>query len=262
MPARTSSPHVTLVGAGPGAPDLISIRGAKALAQADAVLYDALTHPDLLELAPEKAVKVYVGKRAGQPRLAQEEINRLIVEHAFNYGHVVRLKGGDPFVFGRGSEEISHIHAFNIPTEVVPGISSMNSVPGLQGIPLTQRGVNQSFWVITGTTAQGTISEDIFMAARTNATVVVLMGLRKIQQIMRVFARMGKGQVPVAVIQSGSLPEENIALGTVQTIEREVKRLAVGGPAIMVIGEVVRQHPYFSHIAVQEYGGEGAWRER
>src|SRR5687768_4378412 len=141
--------RLTLVGAGPGDPELISVKGVKALSEADVVLYDALVHPDLLNHAPESAIKIFVGKKKGVCQFAQEEINRLIVENALNFGHVVRLKGGDPFIFGRGHEELLHAQAFNIETKVIPGISSSIAVPELQHIPLTRRGINDSFWVMT-----------------------------------------------------------------------------------------------------------------
>lgn len=170
-------PRLTLVGAGPGDADLITLKAIKALQQADVVLYDALVNPALLEHAAAAAPKVFVGKRAGAHSLKQDEINKLIVDSAMAYGHVVRLKGGDPFVFGRGYEELAYADKFNIATEVVPGISSSIAVPELQQIPLTIRGVNESFWVITGTTSSGEISRDIPLAAQSSASVIILMGL-------------------------------------------------------------------------------------
>ena len=154
-------PYLTLVGAGPGDPELFTLKGVKALSTADVVLYDALVNKDLLDYAPAKAQKVFVGKRAGKHSLKQEEINELIVEYAFNYGHVVRLKGGDPFVFGRGHEEIAYAAAFGIDSSVVPGISSSIAVPEMQKIPVTARGYSESFWVVTGTTKEGELSKDI-----------------------------------------------------------------------------------------------------
>jgi uroporphyrin-III C-methyltransferase len=236
---------LTLVGAGPGDPDLISIKGAKALADADVVLYDALVHPDLLKYTPARAIKIFVGKKAGHCKFAQEDINKLIVENAIAHGHVVRLKGGDPFIFGRGHEEIIHAQAFGIKTAVIPGISSSIAVPELQQIPLTRRGINESFWVITGTTSTGEISDDIALAAKSTATVVILMGMNNLERITELFRNEHKGDTPVAVIQNGSLPEEKIGLGTVNTITEVVKDQKLSSPAIIVIGEVVRLHPEF-----------------
>lgn len=129
-----------------------------------------------MQYAPKDAVKIYVGKRNHQHTYTQEQINTLIVDMAYTYGHVVRLKGGDSFVFGRGQEELNYANAFNIETSVVPGISSSISVPALAGIPGTHRGVSESFWVITGTTKDNQLSQDILLAAKTNATIIVLMG--------------------------------------------------------------------------------------
>src|SRR5580693_2712549 len=170
-------PRITLVGAGPGDAELITLKGIKALKTADVVLYDALVNEELLAHAPENAVKVYVGKRSGDHTYSQEAVNKLMIDYAMNYGHVVRLKGGDPFVFGRGFEELDFAAAYSIPTQVIPGISSSIGVPGLQNIPVTHRGLSESFWVVTGTKADGKISNDLYEAARTRATIVVLMGI-------------------------------------------------------------------------------------
>jgi uroporphyrin-III C-methyltransferase len=187
-------PRITLVGAGPGDAELITIKGIKALQTADVVLYDALVNEELLEFAPAHATKVYVGKRSGDHSFSQENINKLMIDYALNYGHVVRLKGGDPFVFGRGYEELDHAADFSIPAQVIPGISSSIGVPGLQGIPVTHRGLSESFWVVTGTTTDGKISADLYQAAKTKATVVVLMGIHKLAQIAQIFSNEGKGR--------------------------------------------------------------------
>lgn len=242
---------LTLVGAGPGDPDLISVKGIKSLVKADVILYDALVSEELLDYAPAKTKRIYVGKRAGNHSYTQTEINKLIVEYAFSYGHVVRLKGGDPFIFGRGSEEIQYAEAFGIETEIVPGISSSTGIPALQGISLTKRGVNESFWVITGTTSSGKISKDIFLAAQSSATVVILMGIKKLKEITKVFERFGKGETPVAIIQNGSLRNEKIALGTVDTIVEINNGEGIGSPAIIVIGEVVSMHKKFNYELVE-----------
>ena len=146
-----TTPKVTLIGAGPGDPDLITVKGVKALEKANVVLYDALINRELLKYAPD-AKLIFVGKRKGLHSYSQDEINELIVKSAFEFENAVRLKGGDPFVFGRGSEEIDYIESFGIETEVISGISSSMAVPASQGISLTKRGAAESFWVITGTT--------------------------------------------------------------------------------------------------------------
>lgn len=241
-------PKITLVGAGPGDAELISLKGAKAIGRADVILYDALVSEELLDLAKQDAIKVYVGKRAGQHSLKQHEINQLLVDFAINYGYVVRLKGGDPFVFGRGYEEIDFAASCNIQTEVIPGISSSISVPALQGIPLTHRGLSESFWVITGTTASGKVSKDLFTAAKSDATVIVLMGVNKINEIVAIYKSAGKGRLPVAIIQNGTLPDEKFAIGVINTIEEVMEECKIGAPAVIVLGEVVGLHPLFQPI--------------
>jgi uroporphyrin-III C-methyltransferase len=241
-------PRITLVGAGPGDADLITIKGIKALKTADVVLYDALVNEELLEFAPEHATKVYVGKRSGDHSHSQEAINKLMVDYALNYGHVVRLKGGDPFVFGRGYEELDHAASYSIPTEVIPGISSSIGVPGLQNIPVTHRGLSESFWVVTGTTAEGKVSDDLYEAARTKATIVVLMGIHKLAEITEIFKKEGKQRLPVAVIQSGSTANEKVAVGIINTIVEIVEEKKISSPALIIIGEVVSLHPMFQPI--------------
>src|ERR1700744_1650935 len=241
-------PRITLVGAGPGDTDLITLKGVKALKTADVVLYDALVNEELLEFAPAHATKVYVGKRSGDHSHSQESINQLMVDYALNYGHVVRLKGGDPFVFGRGYEELDHAASYSIPTEVIPGISSSIGVPGLQNIPVTHRGLSESFWVITGTKTDGKISNDLYEAARTRATIVVLMGLHKLAEITEIFKKEGRNRLPVAVIQSGSTENEKVAIGIIDTIVEIVEEKKITSPALIVIGEVLSLHPMFQPI--------------
>lgn len=238
-------PKFTLVGAGPGDPDLLTLKGVKALQSADVVLYDALANDALLAYAPARALKVFVGKRAGKHSAAQQDINSLIVKYAFQLGHVVRLKGGDPYIFGRGHEEQEVAEKAGIPTEVVPGISSAYAMPALQGIPLTKRGLNESFWVITGTTRSGAISNDIHLAAQSTATVVILMGMSKLKEIQQTFAACNKHDTPVAIIQNGSLPTEKVGVARVENMVEMAKKHQLSSPAIIIIGEVVSVHPEF-----------------
>jgi uroporphyrin-III C-methyltransferase len=241
-------PKITLVGAGPGDADLITIKGLKALKTADVVLYDALVNEELLDFAPTHATRVYVGKRSGDHSYSQEAVNKLMIDYALNYGHVVRLKGGDPFVFGRGYEELDHAASYSIPAEVIPGISSSIGVPGLQQIPVTHRGLSESFWVITGTTTNGEVSGDLYAAAKSKATVVVLMGLHKLEEIAKIFANEGKGKLPVAVIQSGSTRNEKVVVGIADTIAEVAEDHQIKSPALIVFGEVVSLHPKFQPI--------------
>lgn len=234
-------PKVTLVGAGPGDPDLLTIKGAKALAEANVVLYDALANEEILTYAPKKSIKIFVGKRNGSHEYSQDQINQLIVDNALTYGNVVRLKGGDPFIFGRGSEEIEFVESFGIPTFVIPGISSSIAVPANQGISLTKRGISESFWVITGTTSDRKLSKDVALAAQSSATVVILMGMSKLEQIVALFQNESKGEIPVAIIQNGTMPNEKAGFGTIDTISQIAKDNKLSSPAIIIIGEVVRE---------------------
>jgi len=236
-------PKLTLVGAGPGDPELITVKGIKALACADVVLYDALIHPDLLIYAPSRAKKIFVGKRFKNHAATQEEINKLIVSSALKYGHVVRLKGGDPFVFGRGMEEMDYAESFGISTEVVPGLSSSYAVPTSNKIPLTHRGLNESFWVVTGTTSHGKLSPDVALAAQSSATVVILMGMNKLEEIVAIFTNHGKSNTPVTIIQNGTLPEQKSVSGNVGSIVEKVSESGISSPAIILIGESIDSYP-------------------
>ena len=235
-----TTPKVTLIGAGPGDPDLITVKGVKALAKANVVLYDALINRELLKYAPD-AKLIFVGKRKGLHSYSQDEINELIVKSAFEFENAVRLKGGDPFVFGRGSEEIDYIESFGIVTEVISGISSSMAVPASQGISLTKRGVAESFWVITGTTSERKLSKDVYLAAQSTATIVILMGMSKLSEIVAVFKKFNKNEVPTAIVQNGTTKSEKLGLGTIDTIEEVVAQKKLSSPAIIVIGAVVKE---------------------
>jgi uroporphyrin-III C-methyltransferase len=238
---NTIKPKVTLVGAGPGDPDLLTLKGAKALAEANVVLYDALANDEILAFAPKKAIRIFVGKKIGNHAYTQDQINQLIVDNALTYGNVVRLKGGDPFIFGRGSEEIEFIESFGIETVVIPGISSVVAVPASQGISITKRGVSESFWAITGTTSDRKLSPDVALAAQSSATVVILMGMHKLPQIVDLFQKEDKGDLPVAIIQNGTTNDEKVAVGTVNSILEVVREKMLSSPAVIVLGEVVRE---------------------
>ena len=245
MRAIIPSPRLTLVGAGPGDAELITLKGIRALETADVVLYDALSSDELLEEAPISAPKIFVGKRAGCHYKKQEQINALIVAEARAHGHVVRLKGGDPFVFGRGQEEKAYAEAHGIPVTVVPGISSCISLPELQGVGVTSRGYADSFWVLTAHTRDGGLSNDLLLAPRSQATVVILMGLGRLDQICALWDAEGKGDLPAMVIQNGSRPDERCWVGTVNDIADRVLAERDKGPGLIVLGETVRQHPDF-----------------
>lgn len=235
-----NSPKLSVVGAGPGDPELITVKALNTLKDAKVVLFDALINRDLLEYAPQ-AEHIFVGKRKDKHRYSQDEINELIVKYALERGHVVRLKGGDPFIFGRGSEEINYAKQHGLETAVVSGITSSIAVPAHVGIPLTQRGTSESFWVITGTTTQRKLSEDVRLAAQSTATVVILMGMAKLDEIVSIFSHYGKENIPVGIIQNGTTENEKSGFGTIKSIEKVVAEKQLTAPAIIVIGEVVRQ---------------------
>ena len=230
-------PKLTLVGAGPGDPGLITVKGAKVLKDADVVLYDALTDPVLLEYAPN-ALHIPVGKRAGGASVPQDTINSLIVRYAHEMGHVVRLKGGDPFVFGRGCEERGYAenrHGIEV-SEVVIGVSGI-MLPGYFGIPLTCRGINQSFTVVTATTSEGILSKEALNAAAYSSTALFFMGLGKLGLIANAYQESGRGDLPVAIISKGSRADGDVINGKVDDIVEIAKRRRPETPALLIFGE-------------------------
>ncbi len=244
---------LTVVGAGPGDVELITLKAIKALQNADVVLYDALVDTELLEYAP-RAEQIFVGKRKGCYSYQQEQINELIVSRAKSHGRVVRLKGGDPFVFGRGAEEMEYAAAHGLEVVLVPGISSCLSVPAAQNIPVTKRGSAESFWVITGTTKEHKLSNDIGLAAKSSATVVILMGMSKLPQIVELFKKEGRSKTPIAIIQNGTRANEKVGVGTIESIIKVVEIQQLTNPAIIIIGAVVRHREQI--LEIQEKYGE------
>jgi uroporphyrin-III C-methyltransferase len=231
-------PKITLLGAGPGDPDLMTIKGMKALQNADVVMYDALANEVLLDYSPPHCKKIYVGKRANECAFTQDEINAMLIAEAVAHGHVVRLKGGDPYVFGRGHEELLEIEKAGIEAEIIPGISSAIAAPQAVGIPVTRRGMSDSFWVMTGHTTEGFTSDELISAVKTEATVVILMGLGRLKTIVETFAAVGKRKMPIAIIQNGTLPNQKAVVSTIENIEEDVRIAGIKTPAIIVIGSV------------------------
>jgi uroporphyrin-III C-methyltransferase len=238
MENTLKTPRLTIVGAGPGDVELITLKAVKALQSADVVLYDALVNEELLQYAKQAEI-IFVGKRFGCHAYSQEQINDLIVSMAKRYGHVVRLKGGDPFVFGRGSEEIDFVQQLGIETAVVPGISSALGVPAFNGISLTQRGVAESFWVITGTTSGHELSKDVTLASQSSATIVILMGMNKLEEIVALYQNNRTDNLPIAIIQNGTKSSQKKVIGTIDSIIQLVKDNELSSPAVIIIGEVV-----------------------
>ena len=236
---NSKTPKLTIVGAGPGDVELITLKAIKALEIADVVLYDALVNEELLQYATNAEI-VFVGKRLGCHAYTQDQINELIVSMANRHGHVVRLKGGDPFIFGRGSEEIEYVEKFGLETAIVPGISSALGVPASVGISLTQRQIAESFWVITGTTSNHELSKDVYLASKSAATVVILMGMHKLDEIISIYKENRTDDLPIAIIQNGTKNTEQKVVGTISSIGNLVAEKKISSPAIIVIGEVVK----------------------
>lgn len=231
---------LSIVGAGPGDPELITLKAIKAIEAADVVLYDALINTDLLNYSTNGAEQIFVGKRRGCYAFQQEQINELIVERAKQGKHVIRLKGGDPFVFGRGAEEIEYAATHGIDAEIIPGITSAIAVPAYNNIPVTKRKVSESFWVITGTTKDHKLSNDVELALQSSATIIILMGMKKLPEIVKLFQKHQKGNKPIAIIQEGTTKEEKQVVGKIDTIVNQVEEHGVKNPAIIIIGDVVK----------------------
>jgi uroporphyrinogen III methyltransferase/synthase len=236
-----SPAKVFLVGAGPGDPGLITVKGADALRQADVVVYDRLCNAALLDYAPAHAERVFMGKEPDTPGAFQHAINQALVKEARAGKTVVRLKGGDPFVFGRGSEELLALHAAGVDCEVVPGISSATAVPAYAGIPVTHRGTATAFTVVSGSEdpTKPESSLDWPALAKTPGTVVVLMGWRSLPDIVRTLVKNGRASsTPVAITQWGTLPNQRTVTGTLNDIIQRSLDAGLESPVVAVIGEV------------------------
>lgn len=236
---KNRNAKVTILGAGPGNPELMTIAGVKALKCANVVLYDALVNTDILKWTSAHCKLVFVGKRLGFKRYTQEEINYLLISNAIENGHVVRLKGGDSFVFGRGSEECDSLASFGIEVEIIPGITSAIAAPASIGIPVTKRFVSEGFWVLTGTTRLGVLSDDIKLAAQSTSTVVILMGMSKLAEIVACYKNHERSNLPIAIIQEACTDRQRQVQGRISTILNLVQQNQISNPAVIVIGEVV-----------------------
>jgi len=232
------SAELILVGAGPGDPELITVKAWRALQQARTILYDHLANPALLDYAPAGCEKIYVGKEPYGPTTPQERIHELIRQSAMKGGKIIRLKGGDPFIFGRGFEEMLFARELGLTASYIPGISSMQAA-GLSDIPLTHRAVSESIWIVTGTKKDGTLSQDLQLAMKSKATVVIYMGMKKLAEISQTYKAEGLGALPAAIIQQASLPEQRVAVGVAGDLFELAKEHQLTHPAIIVIGEVV-----------------------
>lgn len=231
-------PQLYVVGAGPGDPELLTMKAYKILQKANVVLYDNLANKEILNITKPDCEKIYVGKQPYGEYTPQETIHSLIKEKAFSKGMVVRLKGGDPFIFGRGFEEILFAREQGIETFYIPGITSMQAA-GFVDIPLTHRNISEGIWIITGTKKDGTLSDDLRWATKSNATVVIYMGIKKAAEIADAYIREGQGTMPVAVIQHASLPHQKYVTGEVKDLPYLIESNKLTYPAIIIIGDVV-----------------------
>ena len=243
MPAdpRSSAGKVVLVGAGPGDPQLLTCKAARILAAADTVVYDHLVGEGVLDLLPSGAERIYVGKESGRHELPQEQINRLLIDRARSGRLVVRLKGGDPFVFGRGGEEIIDLAAAGVPFEVVPGITAASAASAYAGIPLTHRGMVRACTLVSGHLADGQVDLDWVALARPGQTIVVYMGVAAIGIICeRLIAHGLDSSTPAAAVRNASIETQRTVVGTLANLPERIAQAAMAAPAIVIIGEVVR----------------------
>jgi uroporphyrin-III C-methyltransferase len=242
---QTATPtgHVYLVGAGPGDPDLLTLRAARILAQADALVYDNLVSDGVLALANPQAQRIFAGKRRNEHTLRQEQINALLVQLAQEGKRVVRLKGGDPFIFGRGGEEMQKLREHNITFEVVPGITAASGVSCYAGIPLTHRDHAQSCLFVTGHLKDGSPELDWSALTRPHQTVVIYMGLSALAPICAsLIAHGAPSDRPIAIVQHGTLATQRVITGTLSNLPGKVQGQPLLSPSLIIVGDVVSLH--------------------
>ncbi len=234
---------VWLIGAGPGDPDLLTVKAARLIAQADALVFDHLVGDGIMDLARADARRIYAGKEASNHTLPQESINRLLVDLAREGLSVIRLKGGDPFIFGRGGEELEALAASGIPFEVVPGVTAAAGCAAYSGFPLTHRDHAQAVTLVTGHLKDGTVNLDWPALARPGQTVAFYMGIGAAGEICRQMIAHGlPASTPAAVIRNGTLPDQQTLLATLGTLPRVIEESGIKPPALIIVGSVVNLH--------------------
>ena len=251
IPMKTSPPlesgKVWLVGAGPGDPDLLTVKAARLIAQADALVYDHLVTNDIIDLARPDARRIYAGKEASNHTLPQDSINQLLVDLANEGLSVVRLKGGDPFIFGRGGEELETLVASGIPFEVVPGVTAASGCAAYAGFPLTHRDHAQAVTFVTGHLKDGTVNLDWPALSRPKQTVVFYMGIGAVAEICRQLINHGlPSMTPAAVIRNGTQPDQQTVLATLGTLPQQILESGIKPPALIVVGSVTKLHEKLS----------------
>ena len=231
--------NVYLTGAGPGDIELLTLKALRVIKEADVIIYDRLANPDILQEAKNGCEFVYVGKEDGKHIVPQDDINEIIYQNALKYNNIVRLKGGDPFVFGRGGEEALYLQERDIKFEVIPGITSAISAPAYAGIPVTHRGISVSFRVVTGHESPNKKESQIpWENFKTDDTIVFLMGLHNLSKISKKLIELGKSKdYPCAVISKGTTKDQSVVVGTLEDIAQKTK--GVPTPALIVVGRVV-----------------------
>jgi uroporphyrin-III C-methyltransferase/precorrin-2 dehydrogenase/sirohydrochlorin ferrochelatase len=233
--------EVALVGTGPGEPDLLTIRALRLIEKADVVLYDNLVSPAIMALVPASARRVYVGKQRNRHAMRQESINELMVELARGGERVVRLKGGDPFIFGRGGEEIETLSEQGIRFEVVPGITAASGVAAYAGIPLTHRAHAQACVFVTGHLQDGSMNLDWEMLARPRQTIVCYMGFLGLAELCTKLVSHGlPASTPAAIVQQGTQPTQRVVTGTLDTLPQLAAQAQLHAPTLIIVGDVVR----------------------
>jgi uroporphyrin-III C-methyltransferase/precorrin-2 dehydrogenase/sirohydrochlorin ferrochelatase len=243
MQSHTGPGRVYLIGAGPGDPELLTLRAVRLLRQADVIVYDNLVSPAVLEFVPPSAERIYAGKRRNEHTLRQEQINALLVKLAQQGKQVVRLKGGDPFIFGRGGEELQTLAAHGIAFEVVPGVTAASGVSSYAGIPLTHRDYAQSCLFVTGHLKDGTADLDWPGLVRLHQTVVIYMGLGGLPEICKQMMLHGAApELPIAVVQDGSISTQRVVTGTLANMPERVLQAGLKSPCLTIIGDVVKLH--------------------
>jgi uroporphyrin-III C-methyltransferase/precorrin-2 dehydrogenase/sirohydrochlorin ferrochelatase len=240
-PRKAEAGTVYLMGAGPGDPELLTLRAARLLAQAEVVVYDHLVSPAILDMAPESAERIYCGKQRGNHALPQDELNLLLVQLAKQGRRVVRLKGGDPYIFGRGGEEAEILADHGVPFEVVPGVTAAAGVAAYSGIPLTHRAYSQACVFVTGHLQDGSMNLDWPGLARKRQTVVVYMGLHGLATLCREMIAHGLPEDwPAAIVQHGTTPTQRTVTGTLATLPALAEAAKLKAPTLIIVGEVVK----------------------